>query len=72
MFGLNGTVPVAVIDAEDPVGKLTAGINEGFVWLKSVGSEIIWSVAPLSKIQGFVNTELTEVLRKENKPAAFA
>ena len=31
MFGLNGTVPVAVIDAEDPVGKLTVDINEGFV-----------------------------------------
>ena len=32
----------------------------------------MWSVAPLSKIQGLVNTEFIEGMKKEAKPAAFA
>ena len=72
MSGLNDTVHVYVTDAEDPVGRLTVGIDEGFVWVKNVGAEIMWSVAPLSKIQGFVNIELIGALGKVNKPMEFA
>lgn len=60
------------IVAEDPVGRLTWDIGDGSVFVKSVESEIMWTVAPLSRIQGFVNTKLIEPLQKGYKPATFA
>ena len=72
MSELRDTVPVEVIEAVDPVGKLTTGIDDDCVLVKSVELEVIWSVAPLSKIQGLVNTELVEASEKEDRPVAFA
>ena len=59
---LNGIVPMEVIGAVEPVGRLTMGVE----------SEVMWSVAPLSKIQGLVNIEFTEGTETENKPGVFA
>lgn len=39
--GFNVTVPVEVIEAVDPVGKLTIGTGDDCVLVKSEGSEVI-------------------------------
>lgn len=72
MSELKGTVPVEVIGTVDPVGKLTMGIGQDFVLVKSVESEVMWSVAPLSKIQGLVKAELIETYEEDDRPEAFA
>lgn len=60
------------IDTGDSLGKLTMGIDGDFVWVKNVESEVMWSVAPLSKIHDLVNAKLVETLWKRDKPATFA
>ena len=68
---LKFTVPVEVTEAEDPVGKLIWGIDEGSTFVKCFESEMMWSVAPLSKIQELVNTELAKALKGEHRLATF-
>lgn len=58
---VNGIVPIDLIGTEDPVGKLTMGIDDCFAWVKSAGSDV-WSMALLSKIKGLVNIEFIEAL----------
>ena len=41
MLELKDTVPVEVIDAVDPVGKLTIGMDDDCVLVRSVESEVI-------------------------------
>ena len=47
------------------------GIGQDFVLVKSVESEVMWSVAPLSKIQGLLETELIEGTEKVDRLVAF-
>ena len=72
MSWLNGMVPVEVIGAEEPVGRLTKDIGGDSLWVKNVDSEVIWSVAPLSKIQGLEKTELIEAWDKLDVPTVLA
>lgn len=69
---LNDMVPMEIIGAEEPVGELPIGIGKDSVLVKSVESKVMWSVAPLSKIQGLVNIELIEAIGKEDVSAAFS
>lgn len=55
---LRDIVPVEVIEAVDPVGKLTTGTEGDCVLVKSDESETMWFEAPLSKIQGLLKIEL--------------
>ena len=57
MFELNGMASIDVTGVEDPVARLTIDIGD-YVWVKSVESNVIWLVAPLSTIQGLVKTKL--------------
>jgi len=50
------------MDAIKPVDRLTFEINDDEVCVKNCGSDAMWSVAPLSKIHGFVKAELEEEL----------
>lgn len=50
IYELNDTVPVEVIGVDEPVGKLTMGIGEDSFLVKIMESEVMWSVALLSKI----------------------
>lgn len=53
---LNVIVPVAVIGAKDPVGKLTMDVYDVSIWVNIVESTVIWFVALLFRIQGLVKT----------------
>ena len=67
IFLLNWIVPLDVI-----VGRFTKETSDGVESINNFGFETIWSVAPLSKIYGFVKTEFTEVLKFMRKHVAFA
>ena len=41
MSELKGTVPVEVVDADVPVGKLTWGIGEDLIFVKCLESEMM-------------------------------
>ncbi|KAK0573816.1 hypothetical protein LWI29_013987 [Acer saccharum] len=45
-----GNFTIAVIKAEDPIGKLTMGDCDVSIWVNIVESTVIWSVALLSRI----------------------
>ena len=51
MSELNNIVLLEVIRAIEPVGKLAMGVDDELVLMKNVQSEVMWYVAPLSKIQ---------------------
>jgi len=59
IFSFNLIMPV---DEMVPVGKLTFGINDDEVCVKNCESDVMRSVAPLSKIHDFVKAELIDEL----------
>jgi len=61
-LSLNLIVPVDEMVVVEPMGKLTFGINDDKVCVKNCKLDALWSVAPLSKIHGFIKANLIDEL----------
>jgi len=62
ILSLNLIVPVDEIGTVEPMGRLTFEINDDEVCVKNCESNWMLSVAPLSKIHGFVLKPCTRFL----------